>query len=150
MKMNLKSNKTKASITRIDVPLWAFSQLGKPVLTSQIIRENDQTYPIGSRFILDGISSQSNGSNHAVLTDENDRREICGEVPFSCLAQPIEPGILIPGFTGRLGEILFLWQHGFDLRKALSKATFYRYRSILLSHSIDICKPCPRGQNANI
>lgn len=148
MKMNLKSTKTRPKISRIDVPLWASSQLGKPVLTSQIIRENGQVYPVGSRFILDGISSQSNGHHHAVLADENDRMEICAEVSFSFLAQPIEAGVLIPGFSGRVAEILFLWQHGFDLRKALSKATFYRYRSMLLGYSIDICKPCPRGQTS--
>lgn len=141
--MDNEFSKTCQQIRRIDVPLWAISHLGKVVSISKVVLQNSQVYPIGKRFIFDGISSQSNGSNFAILTDEYDRAEICAEVPFSFLQEPMEAGILIPGLKGRLGEILFLWQHGFDLRKGLSKATFYRYRANLLAYSIDICKPCP-------
>lgn len=141
--MNSEFTKTCQQIRRIDVPLWAFSHLGKVVSLSKVVRQNEQEYPVGTRFILDGITSQNNGNNLAVLTDEDDRADIVAEVPFSFIEEPVEAGTLVPGLYGRLGEVLFLWQHGFDLRKGLSKATFYRYRASLLAHSIDICKPCP-------
>lgn len=147
--MDANFTKTCQQIRRVDVPLWALSHLGKVISNSEVIKEYQVSYPVGTTFILDGITTQQNGTALAVLCAIDDRAEILAEVPFSSLTEPTEAGTLVPGRYGRLGQILFLWQHGFDLRKELSKSSFYRYRSSLLAYSIDICKPCPVSRTSS-
>jgi II/X family phage/plasmid replication protein len=49
----------------------------------------------------------------------------------------LTPAVL-EGLPGRLMAVYFLWQEGKDLRAMYPKATFYRYRSELLKHGIDV------------
>ena len=42
------------------------------------------------------------------------------------------------------------WESGHDLRTTLSRATFYRYRSELLPHGVDIATLLPRADTGNV
>lgn len=52
----------------------------------------------------------------------------------------LEPCTL-EGLPGRLQVVYQTWRDGHDLRRMLSRRTFYRYRNELLQHGIDIAAP---------
>ena len=69
-------------------------------------------------------------------TGEVLHRELLTKLEFS-EAVTISPTVL-DDLPGSLRGAYALWQEGHDLRKVYAPRTFYRYRSQLLSHGIDI------------
>lgn len=63
-------------------------------------------------------------------------RELLSKLEFA-EAVTIKPTVL-EELPGALRGAYALWQEGHDLRKVYSRPTFYRYRSQLLAHGIDI------------
>lgn len=63
-------------------------------------------------------------------------RDLLSKLEFS-EAVTIQPTVL-EDLPGALRGAYALWQEGHDLRKVYSRPTFYRYRSQLLAHGIDI------------
>jgi len=62
-------------------------------------------------------------------------------------ADMIEPSTL-EGLSGRLQVAYQAWVDGHDLRRMLSRRTFYRYRAELLEHGVDIALKRPREEAA--
>ena len=56
----------------------------------------------------------------------------------------------IEGLPPRLLAVVKLWDQGEDLRNLYPKATFYRYRSELRKHGIDIASPPPKDISNNV
>lgn len=69
-------------------------------------------------------------------TGEVLHRELLSKLEFS-EAVTIQPTVL-EDLPGSLRGAYALWQEGHDLRKVYAPRTFYRYRSQLLAHGIDI------------
>lgn len=66
------------------------------------------------------------------------------EKVYALFTDPIRQTALVDEYLeieGRAGELAVAWRDGADLRKRLSKPTFYRYRKELLKFGIDISVP---------
>jgi II/X family phage/plasmid replication protein len=60
-------------------------------------------------------------------------------------ADMIEPS-KVEGLSGRLQVVYQSWSDGHDLRRMLTRPTFYRYRAELLAHGVDIALPPGGGK----
>lgn len=69
--------------------------------------------------------------------------ELPENVPFTSKSD-------VEGLPARLVAVYKLWQQGEDLRVIYPKPTFYRYRSALLAHGIDISAPVRQVQTSNV
>ena len=50
---------------------------------------------------------------------------------------------VLDGLTPKQQMIYDLWRSGKDTRQYVSKASFYRYRSVFSQHGVDLCSPPP-------
>lgn len=131
--------------SRMDVPLWALSHLGKQVSLSTPWRHLDDTYPVGSVATLDGIThfpdGSKHGSNRALLVFDPEDPGSLVDVPFAYIDSPPIPLELLRLIPGHVGRIAFMWANGMDMQAILPRSSFYRYRTALLKYAVDISKP---------
>jgi hypothetical protein len=131
---------------KVDVPMWAIAHIGKRVRLIQMLDEyGDGTFvfSVGSFGILDSITSEK----QALVVFDDDPIKAWVDVPFQQLiAVDLEPDSFSK-IPGRAGEIALSWSLGNDVKKRLSRPTFYRYRRQLLQHGIDISLPVSRSMN---
>jgi hypothetical protein len=123
-----------------DVPLWMLTHIGKCVRLTQPWTDGAIDYSIGQVAVLDGLTRHRDTVRALLVFDE----DACGDlvdVPLDYIrpAEEVEAPALTK-IPGRAGELALVWQSGVNLKKQLSKGTFYRYRKELLAHGIDITR----------
>ncbi len=63
---------------------------------------------------------------------------------------PLKTADLVEGLPARLVAVYKLWLQGEDLRAIFPKRTFYRYRTELLKHDIDLSTPPRKAEVSNV
>lgn len=130
-----------------EVPYWLIDQLGCKVVLRYNFDDGIERLNAGTVGVLDALQSAPGGVRYAVCAFDSNDLGVLSNVPLDALA-PVEDGRrlsaheAVVGLSPRAREVLRSWSHGVDLKRDLSRNTFYRYRRMLLSHGVDIsCKP---------